>query len=103
MHERETSVSTAMGNLLAIPHGTNEAKSAIRRTGDVVRPLRRAARLERQGGPKFVVGIAGAGNDHLALLGRIAKVFSDPDQVARLEAATSPAEVMEVLGQVQPA
>ena len=26
MHEREQSVSTYMGNLLAIPHGTNEAK-----------------------------------------------------------------------------
>ena len=32
MHEREKSVSTFMGNGLAIPHGTNEAKGAIRRT-----------------------------------------------------------------------
>ena len=32
MHERETSVSTYMGNGLAIPHGTNEAKPSIRRT-----------------------------------------------------------------------
>ena len=31
MHEREQSVSTHMGNGLAIPHGTNDAKSAIRR------------------------------------------------------------------------
>ena len=31
---------------------------------------------------KFVVGIAGAGNDHLALLGKIAKVFVDRDKVA---------------------
>ena len=42
MHEREKSVSTAMGNGLAIPHGTNEAKGLIRRTGDLVRPLRRS-------------------------------------------------------------
>ncbi|BBY58796.1 hypothetical protein MSAR_19320 [Mycolicibacterium sarraceniae] len=33
MHEREASVSTYMGNGLAIPHGTNEAKDSIRRTG----------------------------------------------------------------------
>ena len=32
MHERETSVSTFMGNGLAIPHGTNEAKALIRHT-----------------------------------------------------------------------
>ena len=49
MHERETSVSTLMGNLLAIPHGTNEAKSPIRQTAiSFVRY--RADRLERQPG-----------------------------------------------------
>ena len=47
MHEREKSVSTHMGNGLAIPHGTNEAKSAIRRTAiSFVRYP--ADRLERQ-------------------------------------------------------
>ena len=30
MHEREQSVSTFMGNGLAIPHGTNESKDAIK-------------------------------------------------------------------------
>ncbi|MDO9458279.1 PTS mannitol transporter subunit IICBA [Nocardioides sp.] len=102
MHERERSVSTAMGNLLAIPHGTNEAKSAVRRTG--LSFVRYAEPLDWNGKEvRFVVGIAGAGKDHLALLGRIAKVFSDRDQVARLEAATSPDEVRAILGQVQPA
>ena len=33
MHEREKSVSTHMGNGLAIPHGTNEAKGLIKHTG----------------------------------------------------------------------
>ena len=32
MHERETSVSTFMGNGLAIPHGTKEAKALFRQT-----------------------------------------------------------------------
>ena len=31
MFEREKSVSTYMGNFLAIPHGTNEAKDTIAR------------------------------------------------------------------------
>ncbi len=102
MHDRETSVSTAMGNLLAIPHGTNEAKAAIVRTG--MSFVRYDEPLDWAGKPvKFVIGIAGAGKDHLALLGKIAKTFSDADQVARLERASSPEEVLEVLGQVQPA
>ncbi|MDN5601304.1 MAG: PTS transporter subunit EIIC, partial [Brachybacterium sp.] len=32
MHDREATVSTFMGNGLAIPHGTNEAKSSIQRS-----------------------------------------------------------------------
>ena len=52
---------------------------------------------------KFVIGIAGMGDDHLALLRRIAEVFVDADQVARLEAAQSPTDVLDVLGVLQPA
>ncbi|WP_244246906.1 PTS mannitol transporter subunit IICBA [Nocardioides euryhalodurans] len=96
MHERERSVSTHMGNLLAIPHGTNEAKSAIRRTA--ISFVRYDQPVDWNGKPaEFVIGIAGAGDDHLALLSRIAEVFTDAEQVARLRAATSPADVQAVL------
>ncbi len=102
MHAREQSVSTYMGNLLAIPHGTNEAKSAIRRTA--ISFVRCPDGVDWKGKEvKFVIGIAGAGNDHLKLLGKIAEVFLDKEQVARLESATSADEVLEVLGAVQPA
>ena len=102
MHERETSVSTFMGNLLAIPHGTNEAKSSINRSA--ISFVRYPDGIEWKGKPvKFVIGIAGLGDDHLALLRRIAEVFVDADQVARLEAAQTTADVMAVLGVVQPA
>ena len=68
MHERETSVSTHMGNLLAIPHGTNEAKGAIRRTA--ISFVRYPGQVDWNGKPaEFVIGIAGAGNDHLGAAG----------------------------------
>jgi PTS system mannitol-specific IIC component len=99
MHERETSVSTHMGNGLAIPHGTNDAKSAIHRTA--ISFVRYPDGIDWNGKPaEFVIGIAGAGNDHLALLAKIAEVFVDADQVALLRAAQSPAEVRAVLGEV---
>ena len=89
MHEREKSVSTYMGNGLAIPHGTNEAKDAIRRTG--ISFVRYAEPVDWKGKPaEFVVGIAGAGKDHLALLTQIAQVFLNADEVAKLRAATHP-------------
>ena len=100
MHEREKSVSTAMGNSLAIPHGTNEAKGLISRTG--ISFVRYDAPLDWNGKPtEFVLGIAGAGDDHLALLSRIAETFTDPDAVARLRAATTPDEVLAVLDVVR--
>ncbi len=102
MHDRETSVSTYMGNLLAIPHGTNEAKPSIKRTA--ISFVRFPQGVDWNGKEvKFVIGIAGAGDDHLKLLGRIAEVFVDSDQVARLEAARTPDDVLSVLGSMQPA
>ena len=102
MHDREASVSTYMGNLLAIPHGTNEAKPAIRRTA--ISFVRYSSGVDWNGHEvRFVVGIAGAGDDHLMLLGKLAEVFVDREQVARLEAAQTPAEVQAVLGAMQPA
>jgi mannitol PTS system EIICBA or EIICB component len=101
MHAREESVSTYMGNGLALPHGTNEAKPAIRRTA--ISFVRYSDGMDWKGKEvKFVVGVAAQGNDHLKLLARIAEVFLDADQVARLEAAGNPQQVMEVLGEVQP-
>ncbi|MCH8611695.1 PTS mannitol transporter subunit IICBA [Arsenicicoccus dermatophilus] len=100
MHEREESVSTYMGNLLAIPHGTNEAKGSIRRTA--MSFVRYDQPISWNGSDvRFVVGIAGAGDDHLSLLSRLAGVFLDDAQVARLEAARTPDEVEQVLAAVQ--
>ncbi|MGE5720746.1 MAG: PTS sugar transporter subunit IIA [Nocardioidaceae bacterium] len=99
MHERERSVSTAMGSLLAIPHGTNEAKDTVHRTA--LSFVRYDDELDWSGKPvKFVVGIAGAGKDHLPMLGQIARVFSDPDKVAQLEGAQTAEEVQAIVGQV---
>ena len=45
-------------------------------------------RVDWKGKPaEFVIGIAGAGDDHLALLSRIAGIFVDAERVAELRAA----------------
>jgi mannitol PTS system EIIA component len=91
MLAREATVSTYMGNYLAIPHGTNEAKDSI---------IRSALSLVRYENPidwggeqvRFAVGIAGQNNEHLDILAKIAILFSDEDDVARLiEAADADA------------
>lgn len=96
MHERERTTTTAMGQGLAIPHGTNDAKSAVRRTA--ISFVRYAEPIDWNGKPvEFVVGVAGTGQDHLTLLSRIAQVFLDADQVARLRTAATPEDVTEIL------
>ncbi|WP_285245673.1 PTS mannitol transporter subunit IICBA [Pseudarthrobacter sp. fls2-241-R2A-127] len=99
MHEREESVSTYMGSFLAIPHGTNAAKDHIRKSA--VSVIRYPEGIDWNGKEvKFVVGVAGINNEHLHILSSIAKVFTNKDQVARLEAATSEDEVLELFGKV---
>jgi len=96
MHERETSVSTHMGNGLAIPHGTNESKGAIHRSA--ISFVRYAEPVDWNGKPaEFVIGIAGQGDDHLALLSRIAETFTDEARVERLRQAATADDVLAVL------
>ncbi|OUM39988.1 PTS mannitol transporter subunit IICBA [Arthrobacter sedimenti] len=99
MHEREKSVPTYMGNFLAIPHGTNAAKDLIRRSA--VSIVRYPEGIDWNGKQvKFVVGVAGVNNEHLSILSAIARVFSDKDQVAKLDEATSVDEVLALFGKV---
>lgn len=99
MHERETSVSTFMGNYLAIPHGTNESKDTIKRSALSV--IRYDEPIDWDGNEvRFVIGIAGYEGGHLEILGRVAVVFSDSDEVERLLKAGSADELYQQLSAV---
>jgi PTS system mannitol-specific IIA component len=99
MQQREQTVSTYMGNELAIPHGTNETKSTILASGLSV--VRYDGGVDWGGEPvTFVIGIAGRGDEHLEILSQIAILFSDEDDVERLKQAQSPEELFAILGTV---
>lgn len=99
MFDRERTVSTYMGNLLAIPHGTNEAKDSILRSALAI--VRYDEPIDWDGNEvRFAVGIAGRGDEHLGILSAIAIVFSDEAEVAKLLEAATPAEVLDLLGDV---
>lgn len=99
MLERERSISTYMGNFLAIPHGTEEAKGTIRRSALCL--VRYDEPVDWDGEPvRVVVGIAGVGDEHLEILSKIALVFAEMDQVQRVLDATSSAELYAILQQV---
>ncbi|OYC97512.1 PTS sugar transporter subunit IIA [Microbacterium sp. Yaish 1] len=99
MQQREQTVSTYMGNELAIPHGTNETKDAI--LDSALSFVRYDGGVDWGGEPvSFVVGIAGKGEEHLDILSQIALLFSEEDDVARLKAAQTPDELYALLASV---
>ena len=99
MFDRERSVSTYMGNYLAIPHGTNESKETIKRSALSV--VRYPEPIDWDGNQVlFALGIAGYQGGHMDILSRIALVFSDTDQVDKLVAAQSAQEIYDLLNAV---
>lgn len=100
MVERERTVSTYMGNNLAIPHGTNEAKEKILRSA--ISLVRYARPLDwGDGNPvRIVAGIAGVNNEHLAILSKIAIIFSDEDEAQKLLDAPDADDIYHILEEV---
>ncbi|MDX2025622.1 PTS sugar transporter subunit IIA [Microcella sp.] len=99
MRERESLVSTFMGNGLAIPHGTNEAKEAILASAMTV--VRYDQPIDWDGNDvRVVAAIAGKDGGHMAVLSSLALVFSDDSAVEQLLAAESPQQVLDLLGDV---
>ena len=99
MLERERSITTYMGSYLAIPHGTNVSKDAIRHSA--VSLVRYVNPIDGDGGEvRIVVGIAGVNNEHLAILSKIAIIFSDEVEAKKMLEATTVDELYELLGDV---
>lgn len=99
MLERESLVSTYMGNFLAIPHGTNEGKDTI--LASALSFVRYDQPLDWNGNEvRFVVGIAGKDGGHMEVLSKLAIIFSEDDQVQALLDAQTPEDVLELLGDV---
>ena len=73
MLDREKSFSVAIGSHVAIPHGTDESRSAIKETGLVVMTYPEGIAWGDDT-VRLVVGIASKGEDHLGILGKIVEV-----------------------------
>ena len=86
MLDREASFSVAIGSHVAIPHGTNDVKPLIKRTGVVVMTYPEG--IDWNGDKvKLVVGIAAKGEEHLEVLGRIVAIASTDEDTDKLVAS----------------
>ena len=73
MLDREASFSVAIGSHVAIPHGTEESRKAIKKTGLIVMTYPEGIEWGDET-VRLVVGIASTGEDHLGILGKIVEV-----------------------------
>jgi PTS system mannitol-specific IIA component len=99
MLERERSISTYVGEGVAIPHGTASGKLAVRR--DALAVLRFPDGVDWGGEPVQVcVAIAAIGDGHVEILSELAQILLDPDRARRLREATRVDEVLALLAPV---
>ena len=84
MLDKENIFNTYMGNSVALPHGIEEAKKDIKKTGIVLITVPDGQDWGAKEKVKVIIGIAAVGNEHLDVLSKIAISFSDADGIDRL-------------------
>lgn len=94
MLEREEMTSTYMGNFVAIPHGTDDAKEKVKESGIAIIQVPEGVDFGDGNIVKLLFGIAGKGDEHLEILSNIAIVVSDEDNVEKIVHASSEEEIL---------
>lgn len=99
MFAREEMVSTYLGEGLAVPHGTSDAKDSVIKTGIVVCQYPNGVRFtdEEDGVAKLVVGIAAKGNDHIQILSAITNSLDDEEAMKTLTSTNDVEKVLALL------
>ncbi|KAB2490026.1 PTS mannitol transporter subunit IICBA [Priestia endophytica] len=96
MIERDNMTSTFMGNDVAIPHGTEEAKKAVLKSGFTVLQVPQGVDFDGEK-VRLIFGIAGKDGTHLEILSGIAITCSDMANIEKMVKVETAEELMELL------
>ena len=96
MVERDKLTSVYIGMGIAIPHGTNEAKESVERTGVVFQQYPEGVDFDGERA-QLVFGIAGKGDEHLEVLANICKILEDEEVLEKLKTTTDIDWVLSIL------
>ena len=100
MLEREQLTSTFMGNNVAIPHGTEDARDLVLKTGLSVVTVPSGVDFGDGNVVKVLIGIAGKGDDHLEILSNIAIVLSEEENIQKIVNASTEEEIIRIFEEV---
>lgn len=101
MFEREESVSTYMGNDVAIPHGTNDSKQWVMKSGLSIITVPEGVEYGDGNVARLIVGIAGKGDEHLDILSKIALVVSEEENVEKIVNSKTKEELLSYFEEVE--
>ena len=85
MLNRDHSLTTYIGNDIAIPHGEYEVKDCVRKTGIAVMIYPDGIKWA-EGRARIVIGIAAKNDDHMAILANIAEKLGEMEMVEKVVA-----------------
>ncbi|MFC0939077.1 PTS mannitol transporter subunit IICBA [Pasteurella multocida] len=100
MFEREKMVSTYLGEGIAVPHGTIEAKDAVLKTGVVVCQYPEGVKFnedEEDSIAKLVIGIAAKNNEHLQVVSAITNALDSENAIRILSETNDVEKVLALL------
>ncbi|HEX9028284.1 MAG TPA: PTS sugar transporter subunit IIA [Anaerolineales bacterium] len=98
MLTREQSMSTSLGNGVAIPHGVYENRDHILKTGISVVQLVDGVNWDDGDKVYLVIGIAASGDEHVGVLSNLAEVIDNEDNLAELLRTSDPEVIVKYLG-----
>ena len=98
MLAREKTMSTYLGNGVAIPHGEFENRGDILQTGLSVLQIPKGVEWEDDEKAYLVIGIAASSDEHVGVLSRLAEVIEDEAMTNNLIQTTDPDLILQVLG-----
>jgi phosphocarrier protein FPr len=101
MLTREQSMSTCLGNGVAIPHGTYTNRDHILKTGISVLQLVEGVKWDADETVYLVIGIAASSDEHVGVLANLAEVIDDDAKLAELLRTADPKVVVKYLDAAQ--
>lgn len=99
MLKREEIVSTYLGQGLAVPHGTGDAKNQVLKTGVVICQYPNGVPFgpEADDVAKLVIGIAAKNNDHMDVISALARALDEESTIDRLSRTNDPRDILQTL------
>lgn len=99
MLDREKLTSTYLGESIAVPHGTLEAKDRVLKTGVVFCQYPEGVRFgeDEDDVARLVIGIAARNNEHIHVITSLTNALDDESVIERLTRTTSVEEVLALL------